>query len=167
MSEVNRPPVKLLLNPFHLCSLGFGSGYSPKAPGTMGTLVGVVFYLFMQDLPLNVYFAYLLFMLGFGILICALTSQALGQHDHAAIVWDEIVGYLITMLAAPEGWLWIILGFGLFRLFDIWKPWPIRWLDKQVGGGTGIMLDDVFAAFYALISLQLIAVLLERYIKFI
>jgi phosphatidylglycerophosphatase A len=161
MSELNRPPVKLLLNPFHLCSLGFGSGYSPKAPGTMGTLVGVLFYLFMQNLPLNVYFAYLLFMFGIGILMCAMTSQALGEHDHGAIVWDEIVGYLITMFAAPEGWMWVVIGFVLFRLFDIWKPWPIGWMDKRIGGGTGIMVDDAVAALYSLIFIQLIAVLLE------
>jgi phosphatidylglycerophosphatase A len=81
----------------------------------------------------------------------------MGVHDHPGIVWDEIAGYLLTMVAAPKGWLWVWLGFGLFRLFDIWKPWPIRWLDRHVQGGLGIMVDDTLAAIYALIGLQLLA----------
>ena len=95
-----------------------------------------------------------------GIWLCGRSADRLGVHDHPAIVWDEIVGYLITMLLAPTGWVWILLGFILFRIFDIWKPWPIRWLDKQVRGGAGIMLDDVLAAVFAMIFLQIIAYLL-------
>jgi phosphatidylglycerophosphatase A len=72
-------------------------------------------------------------------------------------VWDEIVGYLITMAAAPSGWLWIVLGFVLFRLFDILKPWPVSLADKKLHGGFGVMLDDVIAGLYALLVLQLIA----------
>ena len=79
----------------------------------------------------------------------------LGAHDHSGIVWDEFAGYFITMIAAPAGWVWILVGFALFRLFDIWKPWPISILDKQVDGGFGIMIDDIVAGFFALICLQL------------
>ena len=95
-----------------------------------------------------------------GIWICGRAASDLGVHDHPGIVWDEIAGYLLTMTAAPAGWLWILVGFGLFRLFDIWKPWPIGWLDRRVGGGLGIMLDDLVAGVLAAACLQLIAALL-------
>jgi phosphatidylglycerophosphatase A len=91
-----------------------------------------------------------------GIWICQASSRDLGVHDHPGIVWDEIVGYLITMATAPAGWLWVVLGFVLFRFFDILKPWPISWADKRVHGGLGIMLDDVLAAVYAWLVLHLI-----------
>ena len=89
--------------------------------------------------------------LGFisGIFICGASSKQLGVHDHPGIVWDEIVGFLLTMFLAPTGWIWIAIGFGLFRLFDIWKPWLIKMVDKKVKGGFGIMIDDVLAAVYA------------------
>ena len=106
------------------------------------------------------YLALAIVMFAAGVWLCGKTADRLGVHDHPAIVWDEIVGYLITMILAPSGWLWILIGFVLFRLFDIWKPWPIHWLDKQVRGGLGIMIDDVLAAVYALICLQIIAYLL-------
>jgi phosphatidylglycerophosphatase A len=81
-------------------------------------------------------------------------------HDHSSIVWDEIVGYLVTMIMSPTGWYWMVLGFILFRLFDICKPWPVSWADKRVAGGLGIMLDDLIAAIYALLLLQITAYLL-------
>jgi phosphatidylglycerophosphatase A len=92
-----------------------------------------------------------------GVWLCHGTARDLGLADHPGIVWDEIVGYLITMTAAPAGWTWIVLGFVLFRLFDIWKPWPISWLDRNIKGGLGIMLDDALAGTYACLVLQLIA----------
>ncbi len=91
-----------------------------------------------------------------GVYFCDQASKALGVHDHGGIVWDEFVGFWITMIAAPEGWQWILLGFCLFRLFDIWKPQPIKYLDAKVHGGFGIMVDDVVAGIYALIVLQLV-----------
>ncbi|EGG98593.1 Phosphatidylglycerophosphatase A [gamma proteobacterium IMCC2047] len=91
-----------------------------------------------------------------GVLICERTSKDIGVHDHGGIVWDEFVGYWLTMLFAPPGWAWIVVGFVLFRLFDITKPPPIGWLDKQVKGGMGIMIDDVVAGIYALLCLQLL-----------
>lgn len=151
----DRVPPRLLLHPFGLLSLGFGSGLVPVAPGTAGTLAAIPVYLLMQDLALPVYVVTVSLLFIAGIPLCAWTARQLGVHDHPAIVWDEIVGYLITMLAAPAGWQWMAAGFVLFRLFDIAKPWPIRWLDRQVHGGFGIMLDDLVAGVFAAVVLQL------------
>ncbi len=150
---------RLLLNPVHLLSLGFGSGLAPLAPGTAGTLVAIPLYLLAEPLPLPAYLLLVMVMLLVGIGLCSHTSRTLGVHDHGGIVWDEIVGYFITMIAAPAGWGWLVAGFLLFRLFDIWKPWPINLLDKRISGGTGIMLDDVVAGIYALLVMQLAALL--------
>jgi len=84
----------------------------------------------------------------------------LATPDHPGIVWDEIVGYLITMFLAPKGWLWIILGFILFRLFDIFKPFPISWFDQRISGGLGIMADDWLAGLFGWFVLQVFAMLL-------
>lgn len=147
---------RLLLNPVHLLSLGFGSGLAPRAPGTAGTLIAIPIYLLMTGLSAPAYLLLTLFLLYIGVHLCQATAQRLGVHDHPAIVWDEIVGYLLTMVAVPLGWVWIVAGFVLFRLFDIWKPWPIGLLDRRVSGGIGIMLDDLLAALYASMVLQLI-----------
>lgn len=149
-----------LSNPLHLLALGFGSGLSPVMPGTMGTLAAIPLYWLIQGLPLGWYL--LLLAVGFvaGIKICEAATNAIGRHDHGAIVWDEIIGFGITMIAAPAGWGWIAAGFGLFRFFDIVKPWPIRWFDRRVHGGFGIMLDDVIAGLFALACLQGLAALL-------
>lgn len=154
MNEIDK---KLLLNPIHFLSLGFGSGCAPKAPGTMGTLVGVLFYLPLQMLAWPYYLAVLLLLCLAGIWLCGRTASVLGVHDHPAIVWDEIVGYLLTMVAAPSGWGWIALGFVLFRIFDIWKPWPIGLLDKELKGGFGVMADDLLAGIFSLTIMQTIA----------
>jgi phosphatidylglycerophosphatase A len=159
---MKKPPVKLLLNPVHFCSLGFGTGYSPKAPGTMGTLAGLLVYLLVQDLDLVYYLVMTLGFLVTGIFMCRYTTDALKVDDHPAIVWDEIVGYLITMCYAPAGWWWPLLGFVLFRIFDILKPWPINLADKQLKGGIGIMLDDVIAGIYSLAIMQIISYILYR-----
>ncbi|MDZ7802814.1 phosphatidylglycerophosphatase A [Thiohalophilus sp.] len=153
-----RTPVdpRLLMNPVHLLSLGFGSGLTPRAPGTAGTLVAIPVYLLLIELSPIAYLLLSLFLLYIGIHLCQATARRLGVHDHPAIVWDEIVGYLLTMVAVPFDWVWIVAGFVLFRLFDVWKPWPIGFLDRRVSGGIGIMLDDLLAAVYASIVLQLI-----------
>jgi phosphatidylglycerophosphatase A len=161
VSAVGKIPAGALKNPLHLLALGFGSGLAPKLPGTAGTLVGVLIYLPLQQLSLPAYAAVVTLMLLAGIWICGRTAADLGVPDHPGIVWDEIAGYLLAMLAAPRGWMWIMLGFGLFRVFDILKPWPVGWLDKNVQGGLGIMADDVMAAVYSLVSIQIIAYLLE------
>ncbi len=155
-----RPSLGMLANPAHLLSFGFGSGLLPKAPGTFGTIVAVPIYLMMAGLSLQSYLALLMMFIFLGFWLCDYTAEALGEHDHPAIVWDEIVGYLITMIAAPAGWLWLLLGFVLFRLFDILKPWPVRWADKQLTGGLGIMLDDILAAGMAWLVMQGLALLL-------
>jgi phosphatidylglycerophosphatase A len=147
-----------LRDPRHFLALGFGSGLAPKAPGTMGTVAAVPLLLLFQDLPL---WSFLLVVLGaflLGIWLCDVTARNLGVHDHPGIVWDEFVGYWLTMAAAPSGWQWLLLGFCLFRIFDILKPWPIRWIDRRVGGGFGIMFDDVLAGVYAWVVLQIVVV---------
>ena len=145
---------KLLRNPLHLLSLGFGSGLMPVAPGTFGTLVAIPFYLLIAQLELPYYLAFILLAFGLGVYLCHYTSAALGVHDHSGIVWDEFVGFWITMIAVPVTWQWIVGGFVLFRLFDIVKPWPVKIVDKRMTGGFGIMFDDVLAGLYALCCLQ-------------
>jgi phosphatidylglycerophosphatase A len=159
-TEQVRVPVKLLLNPAHLLSLGFGSGLSPKMPGTMGTIIAIPLFLLVPDVGWKIDLALIFSAFILGVFLCGYTAKALNVHDHPAIVWDEIVGYFITMFMVPKEWLWVLLGFVLFRLFDIWKPWPISIADKHVKGGLGIMLDDVIAAFFALFIIQIILYLL-------
>lgn len=155
-----RIPARQLLHPVDFLALGFGSGLLPVAPGTAGTLVAIPVYLLLQPLAAHWYVALVVLLALAGIAVCGKTASHLGVHDHPAIVWDEIVGYLVTMTFAPPGWLWIVLGFVLFRLFDIAKPWPIRWFDRQVGGGLGIMLDDLLAGVFSAALLQLLVVFL-------
>jgi phosphatidylglycerophosphatase A len=159
---MTKPQVKFLENPVHLCSFGFGSGYSPYAPGTAGSVVGVLAYLLFDDLPITWYLTLILTFFIAGIPMCRYTTKALGVEDHGAIVWDEITGYLITMCYAPAGWWWVLAGFVLFRIFDILKPWPVNLADKYLKGGTGIMLDDAIAGTYGLIIIQIIAYILYR-----
>ncbi len=151
--DLNR---KVMTNPIHFLAFGFGSGLAPFAPGTFGTLMAIPLYLLILKLSLPMYLLLLTIVCIIGVWICDKSSKMLGVHDHSGIVWDEFAGFFVTMIAAPAGWLWIFIGFTLFRLFDIWKPWPISWLDKKVEGGLGIMVDDIVAGFYALICIQLI-----------
>lgn len=144
--------------PIRLLAFGFGAGLSPVAPGTVGTLVALPLYLLLQGLPIPVYTALTFVLAIAGFWICGTAASELGVHDHPGIVWDEIVGYLITMLAAPKGWPWVIAGFVLFRIFDVVKPWPCGWFDRNVSGGVGIMLDDIVAGIYGLLCLQLVAI---------
>ncbi|WP_027849206.1 phosphatidylglycerophosphatase A family protein [Marinospirillum minutulum] len=146
---MNKAPASIWRNPVHFLAFGLGSGASPWAPGTAGTLAAVPLYFLLAQLPLPYYLAMLLITFVIGCWLCGKTSADLGVHDHGGIVWDEFVGYWLTMLALPVSWVWALAGFVLFRFFDILKPWPIRWIDKKVEGGFGIMLDDVLAAIYA------------------
>lgn len=143
-------------NPIHFIAFGFGSGISPIMPGTCGTLVAIPLYLLMRNLPLAIYIAIVIAGFLIGVWICDVTEKAIGVHDYSGIVWDEVIGYWITMFMAPTGWWWTIIGFILFRIFDIWKPWPVGWIDRHVHGGLGVMVDDVAAAIYAAISLQVL-----------
>ena len=150
----------MLRNPLHLLSLGFGSGLAPVAPGTFGTLAAIPFYLLIAQLALPYYLAIVVLGLAAGVYLCGYTSAALGVHDHGGIVWDEFVGFWITMIAVPVTWQWIVAGFVLFRIFDIVKPWPVKIADAKMKGGFGIMLDDVLAGLYALGCLHLALYLL-------
>ncbi len=143
-------------HPLHLLAFGFGSGLAPVAPGTFGTLVGLPLFWLLAPLPLWGYLAVVVVLFAAGVWLCDQVSRDLGVHDHAGIVWDEIVGYLVVMSAMPRGeWEWMLAGFLLFRLFDIVKPWPIGWVDRRVSGGFGIMLDDLLAALYGVVLMQL------------
>jgi len=160
MKSRNSLPIWIWKRPDSICACGFGTGAAPYAPGTFGTLAGLPFYWFMQDLSLFLYLSIVTALFLLGVWVCQTTADALGVHDHPGIVWDEIVGYLVTMTLAPAGWVWWVAGFLLFRLFDIWKPWPIIVLDKHVAGGFGIMIDDVLAGVYAALCVQLISFLI-------
>lgn len=144
---------QLLKNPIQMLAFGFGSGLAPKAPGTFGTLAAIPFYFLLKDLPPLWYGLMLVLTFAVGVYLCDVAANQLKVHDHPGIVWDEIVGLWLTMALAPPGWLWLCLGFVFFRLFDIVKPWPISWLDKRVGGGFGIMIDDVLAGVFAWLCL--------------
>jgi phosphatidylglycerophosphatase A len=150
----------ILANPIHLLAFGFGAGLFPKAPGTVGTVVAVLIYLVLPSMQPVIYAGLILLSFVFGIWICGKTSEDLGVHDHGGIVWDEFVGYWITMFMAPSGLFWVLLGFVLFRLLDIFKPWPIKWADKELAGGLGIMLDDVLAGIMAALCMQALVVLI-------
>ena len=147
-------------DPILFLGLGFGSGLSPFAPGTAGTLVALLFVPLLALLSTGYLLSALLIASLTGIYICAYSARKLGAKDPSSIVWDEFVGYWITMILVPVTWYWVLAGFVLFRVFDILKPFPIGWLDKKVGGGLGIMIDDVLAGVYALICLQVLVFLL-------
>lgn len=151
---MNKAPASVWRNPVHFLAFGLGSGAAPKAPGTFGTLAAVPLWYLMAQTSLSIYLVLTLAAFVIGIWLCGRTSRDLGVHDHGGIVWDEFVGYWITMIAVPVDWIWALLGFILFRLFDIWKPWPIRPVDRRVHGGLGIMLDDVLAGVFAGLVLQ-------------
>lgn len=147
----------MLSKPLHVFALGFGSGLAPKAPGTVGTLAAVPFALLLWPMPTIVLLLTLLIAFVFGVYCCDVTAKNLGVHDHPAIVWDEFVGYWLAVCFAPPGVLWLLVAFLLFRFFDIVKPWPISVLDKRLGGGMGIMLDDVLAGVMAGLIIWLMA----------
>ena len=148
------PARTVLTDPIHFLAFGFGSGLSPKAPGTMGSLMALLPWWFMKDLENAAYLGILLVTSLLGIWLCGRSSEKLGVHDHSGIVWDEFVGMWITLYLVPQQWPWILAAFALFRFFDILKPWPIRWLDQKVHGGFGIMVDDMLAGLFALGLLQ-------------
>jgi phosphatidylglycerophosphatase A len=149
-------PVSALRDPVHLFALGFGAGLAPVAPGTFGSVVGLLLGLALAPLGGGTALVVTVLATIAGVWICGESARRLGVHDHPAIVWDEVTGMMIVLLAAPPTWWGIALAFALFRLFDIWKPWPIREVDHGMGGGLGIMLDDVMAALLAVALLLLI-----------
>ncbi|MGR9105592.1 MAG: phosphatidylglycerophosphatase A family protein [Gammaproteobacteria bacterium] len=141
--------MNIFRDPVLFIAFGFGSGLSPRAPGTCGTLIAVPLFLCLEPLGLGPYLVVVALAAAFGVWICSSASRKLGVHDHPGIVWDEIVGYWITMAGIPVAAQSLLAGFVLFRFFDIVKPWPIRSVDRKVSGGLGIMLDDVLAGLAA------------------
>jgi phosphatidylglycerophosphatase A len=151
---ITLPNLKFLIkHPSHFLALGFGAGLSKKAPGTLGTLVGIPIYLLISSYSFSIQMMMALLFTIVGIFICNQTAQALKVKDPSAIVWDEISAFFLMLVIAHPllNPLKIFELFVLFRIFDIWKPFPINYLDKHVGGGLGIMLDDYVAAFFALL----------------
>jgi phosphatidylglycerophosphatase A len=162
ISPFPRPPRELVLKtPEHLIAFGFGAGLAPKAPGTAGTVVGLLFFALLCWLPWQAYAVATLLLFVFGCWVCGESARLLGVHDYGGIVFDEIVGFLIAALplmlwppASAFGWLGgLVAAFALFRLFDVWKPWPIRLLDRHVHGGFGIMVDDALAGLFSMAAL--------------
>lgn len=157
LANQTQPNLKLLLShPAHFCALGFGSGLAKKAPGTFGTLIGMPLFLLIAELGFYNQLAIISALFLVGIYFCDKTGKALGVSDHGGIVWDEIVAIMLVLTVTPYQWQWWFAAFLLFRLFDIWKPAPIRQCDARVKGGFGVMLDDLLAAIYTIISLKIL-----------
>jgi len=146
--------------PMGFLAFGLGSGLSRYAPGTMGTLLAIPFAILLKSLPAAWFWLVLAFLFLAGVYLCEVTSKRLDLHDPGGIVWDEMVGYWLTVALLPPQWRWLLAGFVLFRLFDILKPWPIRMVEKKFSGGLGIMLDDIMAALFAMAILALLQQLL-------
>ena len=144
---------KVMKDPVNLLAFGLGTGLAPKAPGTFGSLFGVAIAWWTLPLGLELRIVVAIALIASGFWICGESARRMGVHDHPGIVWDEIAAMYLVLLVAPPGITAWALGFGLFRLFDIWKPWPIRDLDHRLGGGAGIMLDDLVAALYTAVLL--------------
>ena len=144
---------KVMKDPVNLLAFGLGTGLAPKAPGTFGSLFGVAIAWWTLPLGLELRIMIAIGLIASGFWICGESARRMGVHDHPGIVWDEIAAMYLVLLAIPPGMTAWALGFGLFRLFDIWKPWPIRDLDHRLGGGAGIMLDDLVAALYTAVLL--------------
>jgi phosphatidylglycerophosphatase A len=149
-----RPSWSITQRLIHFVAFGFGAGHAPVAPGTAGTLVAIPVFLLLREGGIVFYCGSVAALFALGVWICGVAERDLGAQDAPGIVWDEIVGYLIAMTAMPAQWSWVVLGFVLFRLFDITKPFPIRWFERRVPGGFGVMLDDALAAVYVAIILH-------------
>ncbi|WP_337840393.1 phosphatidylglycerophosphatase A [Rheinheimera sp.] len=134
----------------HFLALGFGSGLAPKAPGTFGTLAAIPLVWLQSQLSPVLALCWVLLLFLLGCYVCGKTADDIGEHDHGAIVWDEVAGFSLAMWTLPFDWPYLLAAFLLFRFFDIVKPWPIRLLDHKVPGGLGIMLDDMLAGAMAL-----------------
>jgi len=152
----------LLATPAGWLACGFGSGLTPVAQGTFGSLAALLPWLLLRHLSIPLYVLVLLAGFAIGVWACDIAGRALGVDDHRSLVWDEFIGQWIALipLLLPallptrfSMWWWLLAGFVLFRLFDVWKPWPIRWMDRHLKGGMGVMVDDVVAGIFAAIVL--------------
>ena len=147
----------LLSSPAGWLACGFGSGLAPVAQGTFGSLAAILPWLLLRQLSLPVNLLVIAIGFAIGVWACDVAGRALGVDDHRSLVWDEFIGQWIALLPALMApWWAVIAGFALFRLFDVWKPWPIRWLDRHLKGGMGVMVDDVVAGLFAAILLWLV-----------
>ena len=140
---------QIMSDPVLFLAFGFGSGLTKKMPGTSGTIAAIPVYLLFIQMDSWFYYLLTIIVTVVGVWICGRAATQLGEHDFGGIVWDEIAGFLITMSLVSFSWMAVLEGFILFRIFDIFKPWPIKWIDKKMGGGLGIMLDDVLAGVIA------------------
>jgi len=150
---------KVWTHPLYFIAFGFGAGLISRAPGTWGTLLGLIVYLAIAFItPINdAFFTIFVILAGcLGVVICEKVSQDMKVHDHGGIVWDEMVGIWLVLIAIPDGWYWLLVAFILFRVLDIAKPWPISFVDKRLKGGMGIMLDDVLAGLIAWLLIHLV-----------
>ena len=157
MSKGGNIPVRTVFtDPVHFLAFGFGTGLAPIAPGTFGSLPGVLLFWLTLDFGIHVQAGIAVALAAAGVWICGESARRIGVHDHGGIVWDEIAGMYLTLLVAPATPLGLAGAFVLFRVMDIVKPWPIRDLDHRIHGGLGIMLDDLVAALYAALLLVLL-----------
>ncbi len=165
MNRVSREQRRTLLgHPAGWIALGFGSGLSPIAPGTVGSLVALLPWLLLREVDWRLYLLIAIATFAIGVWACRWVVARLRIDDPSFVVWDEFVGQwiaLIPLVVMPRSWLWIFVGFILFRIFDIWKPWPVSWADRDIEGGLGVMLDDLIAGIYAAVALWLLLVLIR------
>jgi phosphatidylglycerophosphatase A len=153
-----KPNWRLLFShPAHMLSFGLGLGLVPRSPGTAGTLLAFPFYWYLAPRLSDAMFLFvLIWMFAIGVWVCDITGKALGDADYGGIVWDEVVAFLLVLFFTPDGLIWQLLAFSLFRFFDIVKPQPIRYFDSHWHGGLGVMFDDLLAAGYTLLCLAFI-----------
>lgn len=153
----------LLQRPAHFFALGFGAGLSHIAPGTLGTVVALPLFALLMQTPELVHYTTIAVLFVLGIQCCEIAGRNLGVADHGGIVWDEIVAMLLVLQFTPLSWQWWLVAFLLFRLFDIWKPFPIRQFDARLKGGFGVMFDDLLAAIYAIAAIKALQWLMTTY----
>jgi phosphatidylglycerophosphatase A len=149
-------PKFIFSHPAHFLAFGFGAGLSPYAPGTIGTLVAFPLFFLLRGLDPVIYFTLVAVLYAAGVWFCDVAGKSLGVPDHGGIVWDEIVAFLLVLYFSPPTLPGYASAFLLFRLFDIWKPFPIRYADRHIHGGFGVMFDDLLAAIYAIVCLLLL-----------
>lgn len=155
----------VLSSPSGWIATGFGAGFSPFASGTVGSLVALLPYLLLRELSLEIYLTVIVMAFALGIWVSQIVVRKVHIEDPSIIVWDEFVGQWIALTFAPHNWCWVIVGFLLFRLFDIWKPWPVSWADQSLKGGWGVMTDDALAGVYAALCLGIIYIMLAMGLK--
>ena len=156
----------LVAHPAHFIALGFGAGLAPRAPGTFGTLLGWAIFLVAYEWLAPLVIAFLAIPLFFlGVWACERTGRDLGVQDHGSMVWDEVVAFLPLAALCSASLLMQLVAFGVFRLFDIWKPFPIRLFEQRLKGGFGVMFDDLVAACYAYLVIIVLVVAAHHLLK--